>query len=210
MAPITASRAAPPWGPAAWTAISLVFFLAALFGSMVVNAAAQLAIDIPHLAQMAEWSLVWGGLSVAGVMVAGRLSFGSWLRVTAKGLTLAATGIGLSAVVHVVLQQWAVARFGYYDPEFVWWTGGLFAVLVGLATSTFGVFAAPPGAARWPLAFVLTGAAAVAFIVLGNLPGVGDGIEPESWPLAIWLSISGLYAAVVTIACVIRARHDDR
>jgi hypothetical protein len=57
------------------------------------------------------------------------------------------------------------------------------------------------------LAFVLLGAAATIFIVLGNAPGLGDGIEPESWPLAIWLGVSGLYAAAVTIACVVRARH---
>jgi hypothetical protein len=89
----------------------------------------------------------------------------------------------------------------------VWWTAGLFAVLIGLATAAFGVVVAPRGTTGWPLAFVLLGATTTIFIVLGNVPGLGDGIEPESWPLAIWLGISGLYAAAVTIDCVIRARH---
>ena len=70
-----------------------------------------------------------------------------------------------------------------------------------------GVFVAPRGAAGWPLAFVLLGAALVVWIVLGNVPGLGDGIKPQSWPLAIWLGISGLYTAFVSIACVIRARN---
>ena len=59
----------------------------------------------------------------------------------------------------------------------------------------------------WPLAFVLLGAALVVWIVLGNLPGLADGIEPGSWPLAICLGISGLYAALVTTASLIRSRH---
>jgi hypothetical protein len=196
-----------PWVPVAWTAVSLGFFVASAFAIFVVNMLVRLFINVPHLVAMAEWSLVWGGLSTLGVVVAGRLAFGRVPRVSATAIILASIGIVLSAIVHVVLQQWAVARFGFYDPEFVWWTAGLFAVLIGLATSAFGVFVAPPGAANWPLAFALAGAAAVAFIVLGNLPGLRDGIESGSWPLAIWLGISGLYAAVIALASVVRARH---
>jgi hypothetical protein len=195
-----------PWAPVAWTALSLACFVAASTGIFAVNTVVRLFADVDHLVEMAEWSLVWGSLALIGVLLAGRLAFGRWLRAGPIAVLLATSGIALSAVVHVVLQQWAIARFGYYDSEFVWWTAGLFAVLIGLATATFGVFVAPRGAAGWPLAFVILGAAATIFIVLGNVPGLGDGIEPESWPLAIWLEISGLYAALVTTASVIRAR----
>jgi hypothetical protein len=196
-----------PWATVAWTVMSLTVFGASSMAMFAVNTGVRTVGDVPHLVAMAEWSLLWGGLSLVGVLIAGRIAFGRALRISAAGLLLAGTGIGLSAVVHVVLQQWAVARFGYYDPEFVWWTASLFAVLVGLATATFGVFVAPRGAHGWPLSFVLLGAALVVWIVLSNVPGLDDGIEPESWPLAIWLGISGLYAVLVTIASVIRSRH---
>lgn len=184
--------------------MSLVLFVASSMAIFAVSWVMSAFVEVPHLVEMAEWSVLWGALSLSGVLVAGRLAFGRWLQVSAVAFLLAGTGIFLSAIVNVVLQQWAVARFGYFDPDFVWWTAGLFAVLVGLATATFGVLVAPPGAAGWPLAFVLLGAAGVAFIVLGNVPGLGDGIEPESWPLAIWIGTSGLYAAAVTVASVIR------
>ena len=198
---------AAPRAPIVWTALSLASFLAASTGIFVVKTVGRLFAEVPHLVEMAEWSVVWGVLALVGVLVGGRLAFGRWLQVSVIALVIAGIGIALSAIVHVVLQQWAVARFGYYDAEFVWWTAGLFAVLIGLATSAFGVFVAPRGAANWPLAFVLLGGALATFIVLGNLPGLSDGIEPESWPLAIWLGISGLYAAAVTLASAMKARH---
>jgi hypothetical protein len=197
------------WAPVIWAAISLVCFVAANMGIFVVNAVVRLFADVPHLFEMAEWSVVWGVLALIGVLLGGRVAFGRWLSLNAAALVVAGTGIALSAIVHVVLQQWAVARFGYYDPEFVWWTAGSFAVLIGLATSAFGVFVSPRGAESWPLAFVLLGGALVILIVLGNLPGLADGIEPASWQLAIWLGISGLYAAGVTIATVMRARNTE-
>lgn len=120
---------------------------------------------------------------------------------------LADAGITLSATVHVVLQQWAIARFGYMDADYIGLTAGLFAVLIGLATATFGVLVAPRGTAAWPLTFVLLGATLAILTILGNAPGLTDGIEPQSWPLAIWLGISGLYAVLVTIMSIERARH---
>jgi hypothetical protein len=45
----------------------------------------------------------------------------------------------------------------------------------------------------------------VAVIVGSNLPGLRDGIAAESWPLAIWVGLSGMYALVVTGLVVRRA-----
>jgi hypothetical protein len=183
-----------------------MFFGASSTAIFAVNTVVRFFVDIPHLVEMAEWSVVWGALSVVGVLMAGRLAFGRPLRLSIVGLALAGTGIVLSATVHVVLQQWAVIRVGHYDAEWFGWTAGMFAVLIGLATAAFGVFIAPRGTAGWPLAFVLLGGALTAWIVLSNVPGLEDGIAPDSWPLAIWLGISGLYAVVVTVTSVIRAR----
>lgn len=203
----TRSRnASSPWAPVAWSTMSLVLFLASSLAIFVVTWVVRGYADLPHLVEMAGWSVLWGICSVLGVLIAGRLAFGRRLPVPASGLGFAAAGIALSAVVNVVLQQWVIARFGYFDSEFVGWTAALFAVMVGLATATLGVFVAPRGAVRWPLTFVLLGAGMVVFIVLANVPGLRDGIEPESWPLAFWLGASGLYAAVVCTASLLKAR----
>ncbi|HEY7525579.1 MAG TPA: hypothetical protein VIA82_01960 [Candidatus Limnocylindria bacterium] len=92
------------------------------------------------------------------------------------------------------------------DADYIGWTAGLFAVLIGLAVAAFGVFVAPRHAVRWPLACVVFGFALTAVIVAANVPGLSDGINPESWPLAIWLGISALYAGIVTVASVMKAR----
>jgi hypothetical protein len=191
---------------AAWAILSFAAFLASSLGVFVVNAGVRAFADIPHLAEMAEWSVVWGALALTGVLLAGRLAFGRWLSVGAIALVVAVAGIGLSAVVNVVLQQWAIARFGQMDADLIGWTAGLFAVLIGVAVAAFGVFIAPRDAVRWPLAGVLFGFALTAVIVATNVPGLSDGIDPESWPLAIWLGLSGLYAAIVTIASLVKAR----
>jgi len=190
----------------AWALVSFGLFVAASFGALVVDAAVNVVVELPHLVTMAEWSLVWGGLGIAGVLVAGRLVFGTWLPVDRAGLALAGIGIGLSAVVHVVLQQWAGDRFGYYDPDMVGLTAGQFAVLNGLAVSAFGVFVAPRGAAGWPLAAVVAGTASILLVLVVNLPGIRDGIRPDAWPLAFWLGASGFYAVSAMVACVARVR----
>ena len=180
-----------------WAALSFVFFLAALFAVLPVIAAVELVWDAPHLAQMAVWSPVWGILAVLGVLVAARLALGAWLRPPTVAVGIAAVGIALSAVVNVVLQQWEVTRFGITEPELVGPTAGLFAVLIGLAVAGFGALLAPRRLLGWPLAAVGLGFVGVAIIVASNVPGLADGIGAESWPLAIWVGLSGVYALVV-------------
>jgi hypothetical protein len=184
-----------------------VLYGASSLGIFVINAFLRTFTDVPHLVEIAEWSVVWGTLAVAGVLISGRLAFGRWLRVSVAAFVVAATGIGLSATFNVVLQQWANARFGEFDAEYVEWSAALFAVLIGFATAAFGVFVAPRSAIAWPLGYVLFGFALIAVIIVLNVPGLADGIDPESWPLAIWLGLSGLYAALVTVASIQRARH---
>jgi hypothetical protein len=188
-----------------WAALSFVFFLAALFAVLPVIAAVQLVWDAPHLAQMAVWSPVWGILSVLGVLVAARLVLGTWLQPPRVAVGIAAVGIALSAVVNVVLQQWEMTRFGITEPELVGPTAGLFAVLIGLAVAGFSSFVAPRRLIGWPLGAVVLAFAGVAIVVLSNLPGLANGIANESWPLAIWVGLSGVYAVVVTALVVRRA-----
>lgn len=95
--------------------------------------------------------------------------------------------------------------FNVPEAEYVGWTAGLFAVLIGLAVAAFGALLAPKPVIGWPVSAVLLGAAGVAFILVTNIPGLGDGIADDSWPLAIWVGLSGLYALVAAGAAVRRA-----
>jgi hypothetical protein len=189
----------------AWAVLSFAVFVAALYATLPILAVAQWFVDLPHLTEMAAWSVVWGGLSVVGVLAAARLAFGAWLPLHPAGLAIAVAGIALSATVHVVLQQWEIARFGIPEPEYIGWTAGLFAVLIGLAVASFGAFLAPRQVIGWPLAAVVIGAAGVALIILSNVSGLSDGIGDDSWPLAIWVGLSGLYAVGVAALVIRRA-----
>jgi hypothetical protein len=167
----------------------------------------KLVWDTPHLVEMAAWSPVWGVLSVLGVLVAAQLALGAWLRPPLLAIGVAAVGIGLSAVLNVVLLQWQTTRFGYVEPELVGPTAALFAVLIGLAVAAFGALIAPRRLIGWPLAAFALGFVGVAIIVLSNIPGLGDGIGAESWPLAICVGLAGAYA-MVTAGLVLRRALD--
>jgi hypothetical protein len=188
-----------------WAALSFTGFVASLFAVLPFVFAMKLVWDAPHLAQMGAWSVIWGVLSLLGVLVAARLVFGAWLRPRPLGVGIAAVGIALSAILNVVLLQWETTRFGYIEPEMVGLTAGLFAVLIGLSVAAFGAFVVPKRLIGWPLAMVALGFVGVAIIVLSNIPGLKNGIPTESWPLAICIGLSGVYALIAGGLVVRRA-----
>jgi hypothetical protein len=190
-----------------WAALSFTLFIAALLAIFPILAALRLFGEIPHLAQMALWSLSWGVLSVLGVLVAAQLVFGAWLRPRPLGVGIAAVGIGLSAVLNVVLQQWQISSIGFVDPDYLGVTAGLFAVLIGLAVAGFAAFLVPKQLIGWPLAAVMLGSLGVAVIVLSNAPALQDGIGPNGWALAICVGLSGVYA-LITGGLVVRRALD--
>jgi len=186
----------------AWAALSFGLFVGALFAVLPAIAFVSAVVGMPH---PGAWSLGWGGLSLLGVLVAARVVFGAWLRPHPVGIVLAATGISLAAALSVALQEWEIARFGYPDPEYVGLTAGLFAVLIGLAVAAFAAFLVPPRLIGWPLAAAAIGALGTGVIFATNLPGLADGIAPESWPLAVCMGLSGVYALIATGLVVHRA-----
>jgi hypothetical protein len=181
-----------------WAALSFTLFIAALLAIFPILAALNLFGEVAHPAMMVLWSVSWGVLSALGVLVAAQLVFGAWLRPPPLGLGIAVVGIGLSAVLNVVLQQWATARYGYWDPDFIGWTAGLFALLIGLSTAAFSAFLVPKRLIGWPLTATALGFATIAFVVGSNVPGLSNGIRPDSWPLAIVIGLCGLYALTTT------------
>ena len=190
-----------------WAALSFTLFIAALLAIFPISAALNLFGEIPHLAQMALWSLSWGVLSVLGVLVAAQLVFGAWFRPPPWGVGIAIVGIGLSAVVNVLLQQWQIGSLGFVETDYLGLTAGLFAMLIGLAVAGFAAFLVPRQLIGWPLTAVVLGSLGVMVIVLSNAPALQDGIGPNSWPLAICVALSGVYA-VVTAGLVLRRELD--
>ncbi|HET8776484.1 MAG TPA: hypothetical protein VFN76_02380, partial [Candidatus Limnocylindria bacterium] len=76
--------------------------------------------------------------------------------------------------------------------------------LILTALAVFGVLVAPPAAVAPPLLGLGLAAAGVLFIFVSNVPGLRDGIDPGSVPLASLVGISAVYAVA---AAVIGARR---
>ena len=192
------SRSAP-W---AWGAMSTAAWIASFFVAFGVMAGAGtlglLPSDLGGLrADLAVFLALFGIIAAAGAIGAGRLAFGRWPAVRAQDALVPLIGLALAVAVELALHEWADARFGYYDAEMVWWTAGLSITMVALAVATFAAVIAPRGSALPPLLAQVVAATVVGLIVLSNVGGITDGIEPASWPLAVLVGSCGLYAAVV-------------
>jgi hypothetical protein len=194
-----------PFHPAAawvWAFLSIVWW----FASFAL--ALPLATFVPDggalRLDLALVLLVNGAVSLVGVWLLGRALLRRALRRPGAGLVVPVIGIGLAIAVELALHAWAEARFGYYDSELVWWTGGLSPTLILTALAVFGVLVAPPAAVAPPLLGLGLAAAGVLFIFVSNVPGLRDGIDPGSLPLASLVGISAVYAVA---AAVIGARR---
>ena len=198
---------AAPW---AWAAISFVGWFASLwialpFTSLVPSGTTSLEAGIRW--DLAVFLALNAALSMAAVLAAGRLVFGRWLEVTSTDLEVPAVGVVLAIASEIALHEWAEARFGYYDFDFVGWNAGLGAALVVAAVATFAVQVAPRGAAAAPRIGQILAATLVSLIIASNGFGLRDGVEPAGWPLALLGGASGLY---VLVAVVISWRRAGR
>jgi hypothetical protein len=188
-----------PWLPWAWGALSAVAVVIAFLMTFVVVVtidgwwSSNLSANSSRL-DLAIWLIGWAALSMAGVVSAGRLVFRRWLQIGWAPVVSAAVGIALAAAVELTLHAWAFAQFSAFDVDFIGWTVGLPFALVPTTVALFGVLIAPRGSVKPPTLVLLVMAGIVAFIVLDNVPGAVDGIDPASWPLAALVALSGLYA----------------
>jgi hypothetical protein len=148
---------------------------------------------------------MWGGAVLGGVLLIARVSFGRWLRLSWPALGIAVLGLVVAGLLETSLHGWAVARFGEFAWEMVGPTAGLSALVVGFAAAAFGVLIAPPRASLPPLLFAVAGALLSGLVVAVNLPGLGDGIDPESVVPALLVAAGGAYALVVAFVGVLVA-----
>ena len=149
---------------------------------------------------LAGFLLLIGAFGSGAVLIAGRAAFGRSLEARPRHLILPAAGIALAIGIELALHEWATLSIGYYDSDHIGWTAGLSFAVVLIAVAWFGVLVAPPGAGAPPRIGLGLSAMLVVLIVLSNVPGLGDGIGPTSWPLAILVGSSATYAigAVIT------------
>lgn len=138
-----------------------------------------------------------GVLGIAAVLVTARLAFRTWLRVMPWQVLVVVGGIAIAIAEELVLHEWAEVHIGQYAFDYVAPTAFLSWVTVLVAVSGFATLAAPRRAAVAPLLTASIAAALVWLIMLLNAPGIVDGIEPESWGLAILIGLAALYALTV-------------
>lgn len=184
----------------AWAAVSTLGYVATGFTAFVVISTlvglGLLAFAEPQAdgVGLALWSLVWGVLSALVVVVAARPLLGTGLRAGAGALAVLGGGLIVASMTQYTLYEWVVAKFGYYDPEYIGWTVALPGAVVAVAVAGFAAWASPrPADAPPPLIALALGAAGVGFIVLSNVGGLADGIRPSSVPLAIMVGAAGIF-----------------
>jgi hypothetical protein len=205
------THAARPWVWAALTIVGLVMAFLAAFGVTVTlvswdlfpsPGAGTLRLDL------AGFLALVGVFGIGAVLVAGRVAFGTWLEVRPRHLIGPAAGIALAISVELALHEWARLSLGYYDWDFIGWTAGLSFSVVLVAVGWLGVTVAPPFAQLPPRMGLGMGAALVVMIVLSNVPGLGDGIGPNSMALATVVGLSAGYA-IGAVVISLRRRTAD-
>ncbi|HYI66685.1 MAG TPA: hypothetical protein VEW95_07180 [Candidatus Limnocylindrales bacterium] len=188
---------ARPW---LWAALTIVGLVVAFLAAFVVAVSIASRLMFPDAGpdglrvDLAGLLLLSGAFGIGGVLVAGRVAFGSWLDARPRHLVLPVAGVALAIGVELALHEWARLTIGYYDSDFIGWTAGLSFSVVLVAVTWFGVAVAPPGANAPPRIGMGLSAILVLLIVLSNVPGLGDGIEPRSMPLAILVGLAAIYA----------------
>ncbi len=194
--PMTANR-----GRWAWAAVSTIGYVASALGAILIAVGifarmGLLAFAEPqaHGVGLALWSLVWGIFSAFVVVGAARLLLDTPSRISPGAITVLGSGLLVAALTQYTLHDWVVAKFGYYDAEYIGWTIGLPGAVVAVAVAGFAAWAAPrPADALPPLIALALAAAGVGFIVLSNVGGLADGIRPSSVPLAIMVGAAGVF-----------------
>jgi hypothetical protein len=196
------------WGAALWAIAGVVLYVLGGIGSLL--AIATIEHLVPGLReQVASGTvglsiqnglhpLVWGLVVAAASTPIGRRLI-EHLRFGAIGWLVLLLGLALASLTTFLVDEFVRARFGYFDPDMTGFT--LFAgpALVAIALSSWAALAVPSGLG---LPLVAAAVAAVGSLALALLPGVGglgDGMDPESLPLAGVLLVDVVFAAAAVL-----------
>jgi hypothetical protein len=180
----------------AWAVASLVMYLIAPFVALVVLAPQGQQLPPSGLAIL---PVAWTWFAAFGAVVAARLCLGAWPRVGFAAVAVLVVGGALAGWVDASLHAWSGQRFGYFEPDLIGPSSVFFAVVVGTAVGAFGVLIAPKRAALPPTLAVLAGVVLTVIILVGNVPGLADGLDPESVPLAAAIALASLYVIAIGV-----------
>jgi hypothetical protein len=206
--PIAERRSLAPWQLAlAWGILSFLGFVATV--SVLVWPVGQLQSVgvLSHPESLGVWAFSWVIGSGLIALAAARVVFGRWLDVRPPAWLLLVGGATVSAAVVVVLSQWTIAKFGMNESDLVGPMSLLFGFIAAVAVAGFGVQVAPRGAAWAPLVAVLGGVLIGISIILSNVPGLSDGLGPNSGPLAVVTVVAAVYIGAVGILSLARLRR---
>jgi hypothetical protein len=184
--------------PAAWVWAALSFIAWLATYGLALPLAGVFSPDLAGLRwDLAIVHVVNGIVSLALVYWIGRGLIGpAGVRFHLGALVLPGIAIGLAAAVDLALHAWAVARFGYFDSDLIWWTAGLSSLVMLAGLALFGIGVAHGRAAVPPACAAVLLAAGILLVGWSNVPGLADGLPAESWPLAIAVGLSAVYAIV--------------
>lgn len=196
------------WGVALWAIAGVVLYVLAGMGSLLAIATVeglvpgfrdQVAAGTVGLSiQNGLHPMVWGTLAgAASIPIGRRLVDG--LRFGAAGSFVLMIGLVLAAATTFLVDEFVRARFGYFDPEMTGLTVFAGPALVAIALAAWAALAVPSGMG---LPLVVATVAAVVSLGLALLPsvaGLGDGIDPESLPLAGIFLVDVLFAAAAVL-----------
>ena len=200
--------AAKPWVRGlGWGVLSLISCIAALL--LLVWPIGQLVnlFNAPHPEVLGLWAFAWVAVSGPLTLATARVALGSWPGAHPMAWVVLLIGAVVSAGHIVVLGNWSIARFGFVEPDYLWPTSLLFAVVGGMAVAGFGAQVAPRWAVRAPLLAAGGGVLLCVWIVSANVPGLSDGLQPYSWPLAGWTTAAALYIGAVGVLSLVRLRR---
>jgi hypothetical protein len=152
----------------------------------VVAGAGSLTHGIMLAGHVTLWGLISGSITLVGARM---LAAGSPISRRARWLFI--IGILAAAGLQFAVHEYGRARFDYFDPSAVGPTSLLPLVLVAMTTAWVGVLVSRARVAIVWAAFGLSSLSALAIFAL-NLPGIDDGIEAGSLPLAVAIALAGL------------------
>jgi hypothetical protein len=118
-------------------------------------------------------------------------------------LALAVSSVAVAALVQTALGEWAVAKFGYLEPDIIGLTTAVPAGLVAIGLAVAGTLL-PDNAKTVAKLSVVAGSVVVLAIIATNVPSAADGIAARAVPLAVALAASSLW---LLVACWIALRR---
>ena len=202
---------AGPWTPLLWAATSAAAYPASAFGALVVTLPVR---ELVPAADQLSLPVGWTLLAALGVLLAARVCFGAWPRANVEAWIFLLTGAAFAGAVHASLHAWARYRYGYFDMDLIGPTASFAFIVVGVAVAAFGALIAPRrSAAVPPLLATVAGVIGSVLALVGNLPGLADGLRPESVIPAWTIAAAAAYvmlAGIVATWAWLRPVEPDR